>query len=106
MGLLSTGFGLSNLVKLAEYHDRVRFESSLVTNSVATLKSYVMARLGVAFLSAQAVATEIAEGKLVALRTCNEVFESAEAHLLVRADRQPSVAVERLLEMLKQKSLF
>lgn len=106
VGLLSTGFGLSNLVKLAEYHDRVRFESSLVTNSVATLKSYVMARLGVAFLSAQAVATEIAEGKLVALRTCNEVFESAEAHMLVRADRQPSVAVERLLEMLKQKSLF
>lgn len=106
VGLMSAGFGLSNLVKLAQYHDRIEFESSLVTNSIATLKSYVKARLGVTFLSSHAVADEVAEGTLVALRTRSEVFESAEAHLMVRADRQPSVAVERLLEMLKQKSLF
>ncbi|TPG90005.1 hypothetical protein EAH72_30715 [Pseudomonas caspiana] len=63
---LSRGFGLSNLVKLAEYSDRIQFESSLVTNSIATLKSYVKAHLGVTFLSAHAVANEVAEGQLVA----------------------------------------
>lgn len=106
VGMMSNGFGLSNLVKLAQYHDRVQFESSLVTNSIATLKSYVKAQLGVTFLSSHAVADEVAEGSLVALRTRSEVFETAEAHVLVRADRQPSVAVERLLQMLEEKALF
>lgn len=106
VGLMSNGFGLSNLVKLAQFHDRIQFESNLVTNSIATLKSYVKAHLGVTFLSSHAVANEIAEGTLVALRTRSEVFESAEAHLMVRAGRQLSVAAERLLAMLKQKAVF
>lgn len=106
VGLMSRGFGLSNLVKLAEYSDRIQFESSLVTNSIATLKSYVKAHLGVTFLSANAVANEVAEGQLVALRTRNEVFESAEAHLMVRAGRQLSIATERLLDMLNTNTVF
>ncbi|WP_426142523.1 LysR family transcriptional regulator [Pseudomonas sp. DWP3-1-2] len=106
VGLMSNGFGLSNLVKLAQYHDRLQFESNLVTNSITTLKSYVKAQLGVTFLSSHAVANEVAEGTLVALRTRSEVFESAEAHLMVRAGRQLSVAAERLLTMLRQKAVF
>ncbi|WP_439854765.1 LysR family transcriptional regulator [Pseudomonas yamanorum] len=100
VGLTTNGFGLRDLVKLAEYTDRVEFKTSLITNSVVTLKNYVKAHLGVTFLSAYAVANEVAEGELVALRTQNEVFESAEGHLLVRANRQLSMAVERLLETL------
>lgn len=92
----------------AEYTDRIQFKSSLITNSIATLKSYVKAkvRLGVTLLSAHAVANEVAEGQLTALRTQNEVFESAEAHLMVRANRQLSMAVERLLETLRLRLSF
>lgn len=106
VGLMSRGFGLSNLVQLAEYSERIQFNPSLVTNSIATLKSYVKAQLGVTFLSAHAVANEVAEGKLVALRTQNAVFESAEAHLMVPAGRQLSIAVERLLERLNKHAAF
>jgi DNA-binding transcriptional LysR family regulator len=106
VGLMSRGFGLSNLVQLAEYSERIQFQPSLVTNSIATLKSYVKAHLGVTFLSAHAVANEVAQGTLVALRTRNEIFESAEAQLMVRAGRQMSFAVERLLEMLSRNALF
>lgn len=106
VGLMSRGFGLSNLVQLAEYSERIQFQPSLVTNSIATLKSYVKAHLGVTFLSAHAVANEVAQGTLVALRTRNEIFESAEAQLMVRAGRQMSFAAERLLEMLSRNALF
>ena len=106
VGLMSRGFGLSNLVQLAEYSERIQFRPSLVTNSIATLKGYVKAHLGVTFLSAHAVANEVAQGTLVALRTRNEIFESAEAQLMVRAGRQMSFAVERLLEMLSRNALF
>lgn len=106
VGMMSNGFGLSNLVTLAQYHDRIQFESNLVTNSIATLKSYVKAQLGVTFLSSHAVANEVAQGTLVALRTRSEVFESAEAHLMVRAGRKLSVAAEQFLAMMKQKAVF
>jgi hypothetical protein len=52
------------------------------------------------------VANEVAEGQLIALRTQNDVFESAEAPLMVRANRQLSMAVERLLETLRLRLSF
>jgi len=104
VGLTTPGFGLRRIVQLAEFSEKLQFRPGLTTNSIAALKHYASAGLGITFLPKFAVAREIAMGQLVALRTRNRVFEAADAQLLVRDKRPRSAAVDRMIAQLATMS--
>jgi len=106
VGMLSGGFGVTDLLRMAQYSERMELAPSFTTNSISTLKIYVKAGLGLTFLSANAIAPEIASKQLVALRTENPVMENAKAQLFVRGDRQMSISVSSLLSLLQSTNAF
>lgn len=106
LGLMSAGFGLHHMLYRAAAVDGVELVPTLTSNSIGTLKHYAATGLGITFLSTHAVSEEVAAGKLVALRTSNDVLESVEAQLIVRAGRHVPMAASRLLSLLQATSAF
>jgi DNA-binding transcriptional LysR family regulator len=103
---MSAGFGLHHMLYRAAAVDGVELVPTLTSNSIGTLKHYAATGLGITFLSTHAVSEEVAAGKLVALRTSNDVLESVEAQLIVRAGRHVPMAASRLLSLLQATSAF
>ena len=64
---LNTGFGLQKAVEVVEFIERVRFAPRLVTNSLAALRAYVAAGLGVTFMPSIVMQDEIRVGVVAAL---------------------------------------
>jgi DNA-binding transcriptional LysR family regulator len=106
VALMSESFGLRKLVRAAEFAEKIEFAPILTTNSLSMLKNHVKARLGVTFMSARAVANEVAAGELVALSVESAIFDSAEVQLIVRADRVFSTALQRLQRLLQEISFL
>jgi DNA-binding transcriptional LysR family regulator len=104
--LMSQGFGLRQIVQLGAFLERIRIEPHFTTNSITALRQYAKSGIGITFLSRVAVAQDVADGSVVALRTSNAVFEAAEAKLLVSARYRLSTASARLLEHLLDAHLF
>jgi DNA-binding transcriptional LysR family regulator len=106
VALMAPGFGLRQLIQMAELAENVVLTPSFVANSILTLKRFVECRLGLTFTSANSVVNEVARGELVALRTANPLFESAECRLIVRANRPVTTATRRMIELVEASPLF
>ena len=105
IGLMDSAFGVQKAVKAIEYTDRVLFAPNLVTNSLAALKGYVQAGIGVSLMPAFVVAREIQAGDLLALQVDHPVLQSAEAHVVTRQGRNLPPATRRLLSLLTRAVL-
>jgi len=99
LALMTAGFGLNQIVRRAALADDVRLQPVLATNSLASLRHFVQAGLGVTFMSAHS-----AGPGLVARRTTSRILNAAEVRLLVRAERTLPLAVTELLQFLQAKS--
>ncbi|MGO4328525.1 LysR family transcriptional regulator [Cupriavidus sp. 2TAF22] len=106
VALMAPGFGLRQLIQMAELSENIVLTPSFVANSIVTLKRYVECRLGLTFTSANSVVKEVARGELVALRTSNPIFEAAQSRLLVRANRPPTSAMRAILARIEASALF
>jgi DNA-binding transcriptional LysR family regulator len=106
VALMAPGFGLRQLIEMAELSENIVLAPGFIANSVVTLKRYVESRLGLTFISANSVVKEVARGELVALRTTNPIFEAAQTRLLVRANRPLTGAVRGMLERIQASPLF
>lgn len=101
LALMAPGFGLHQLIRLAEFAEGVRLQPAFVTSSIEMLKRFVLQRLGITFLSAGAIAGELERGELVALRSANTALEAARTRVIVRAERAPTAAATRMLGLLE-----
>ncbi|WP_459624217.1 LysR substrate-binding domain-containing protein [Burkholderia sp. 3C] len=106
VALMREQFGVRKLLTAAEYADRIQFTPHFTSNSLAVLKNHVKARMAVTFMSARAVAREVAAGELATVRIENAVMESAEIQLIVRAGRVPSAALVQVQRCLGELPLF
>ncbi|ASC65310.1 MULTISPECIES: LysR family transcriptional regulator [Achromobacter] len=106
VALMGPGFGLRQLIEMAELSENIVLSPSFIANSVVTLKRYVESRLGLTFTSANSVVKEVARGELVALRTTNPIFEAAQTRLIVRANRPLTSAARGMLERIQASQLF
>ena len=106
VALMAPGFGLRQLIEMAELSENIVLTPSFVANSILTLKRYVECRLGLTFTSANSVVKEVAKGELVALRTTNPIFEAAQSRLIVRANRPLTSAARGMLERIEASPLF
>ncbi|MGO4152275.1 LysR family transcriptional regulator [Cupriavidus sp. YAF13] len=106
VALMAPGFGLRQLIQMAELSENIVLTPSFVANSILTLKRYVECRLGLTFTSSNSVVKEVARGELVALRTTNPIFEAAQSRLIVRANRPLTSAARGMLERIEASPLF
>jgi DNA-binding transcriptional LysR family regulator len=104
--LMGPDFGLGQLTNLAEIAEKTPLTRAMMTNSISAMKHYVRAGLGLTLLPRLVVAEEIDTGQLVALRTRNPIFETADAQLVLRDKRTRSAAFDALLARLKKMSWF
>ncbi|MCW2240482.1 LysR family transcriptional regulator [Azospirillum canadense] len=104
IALMTSGFGLREIVHQAEIAAGVVLRPALTTNSLATARNFVTASLGVTFTSARLVASDIDAGRCRAIQTTSEVLNSAEVQLLVRTGRHLPRAVTSLLEFLESRA--
>ncbi len=106
VALMAPGFGLRQLIQMAELSENIVLTPSFVANAILTLKRYVECRLGLTFTSSNSVVKEVARGELVALRTTNPIFEAAQSRLIVRANRPLTSAARGMLERIEASPLF
>lgn len=106
VALMQEQFGVRKLVMAAEYAERVQFIPSFTANSLAVLKNHVKARMAVTFMSARAVATEVAAGELATVRIENAVLEAPEIQLIVRSGRVTSAALLQVQRCLGALPMF
>lgn len=106
VALMQEQYGLRKLLRAAEFADKIQFNPTLTTNSLASLKNHVKAHVGITFMSERVIAREVDAGELVTLKIDNPVLESAEIQLIIRADRTASVALQRLQKQLGELPLF
>lgn len=99
MAMMTAGFGLHGIVRRAASAEGVRLQPILATNSLASLRHFVLSGLGVSFMSRLA-----AGPSLIVRRTTSHILEAADVRLLVRAGRDLSPATTELLRFLCMKS--
>lgn len=95
-----SSYGTRQMLEAVEFAEKVRLEPLVTTNSIAILKQFVKAGLGITCLPAFAVTTELAAGELFAIEIDHPLLLDAEAHLITRVGRKLSVAANRMLQMM------
>ncbi|MBK1838454.1 LysR family transcriptional regulator [Azospirillum sp. YIM B02556] len=104
--LAAPGTGLRTLIQTAGDAEGIELRPVFIANTVAPLKRFAMAGLGVTFLSVHAVAPELASGRLVARPMANSILATSRASLIMREGRALSRAGARLLEMIDDTRFF
>lgn len=100
VALMSTAFGLGQIVRVAADLEHVALNAALVTNSIATLKRFVRSGNGVTFLGRSTTMTEAQDPALVSLKLAHPVLEATRACLLLRKDRHLSKAAATLVDLI------
>ncbi len=101
IALLEHSFGVSQLLAIAEYQERVRFQPVLRTSSISVLTQFAKANMGMTLLPAFVVRTELAEQQLRAVPIDNAVLRSGEAHIVCRVGRTLPEGAYQLLQYLR-----
>ncbi|MFL9923217.1 LysR family transcriptional regulator [Herbaspirillum lusitanum] len=97
IGLMHSSYGTRQLLALAEYAAKIKFNPLLTTNSINVLKQFVKSGQGITLLPRFSVSTELAAGELFAIPIQSDVLTTAEVHLITRVGRKLSVAANRLV---------
>ena len=103
LGLMPVSFGLGQLVHTVAFSENLQLTPTLVANSLAVLKKFVMSGKGVTFGAAFAAQNEIETGELVARPVAHPLFASVQARVLVRNGRPLSRASDELLKRILSK---
>jgi DNA-binding transcriptional LysR family regulator len=100
VGLPESSFGVRQLLAMAEFQQRIRFQPALTTNSIAVLKHFARSGMGFTFLPEFVVAAEVADQQLVAVPIDHELLARGEAHMVTRLGRQLAAGPHQLLQHL------
>ena len=92
--------GVRQLLDVLAFAEKVHFDPVMTTNSIATLKQFAKSGLGIAFLPAFAIASELESGEIFCRDVDHPLFLDAEAHLITRAGRRLSMAATKMLQVL------
>lgn len=106
LALIDSTTGMGRLVNLAQETSHLRLEPHLKTNSVSVLKSFVSAGIGITFMPALTVSSEIEAGIIKALPMRDSVLANAHARVLSVAGRDLTLPAQALLDHLKQHTQF
>jgi DNA-binding transcriptional LysR family regulator len=97
IGLPDSGYRIRQIIHDAEQEEGVFLEPSLVTNSLALLKDFVLSGRGISILPELVVNDCLQDGSLCALVSSNPVLQSTQTSLITRVGRQLPVGAYRLM---------
>ncbi|MEH6517506.1 MAG: LysR family transcriptional regulator [Halioglobus sp.] len=97
IGLPDSGYRIRQIIHDAEQEEGVFLEPSLVTNSLALLKDFVLSGRGISILPELVVQDGLQDGSLCALASSNKVLQSTQTSLITRVGRQLPVGAYRLM---------
>lgn len=100
IALPESQFGVRQLLAMVELREQFRFTPVMTSNSIAVLKHFVRADMGITLLPEFVVAAEIADQQLVAIPVDNSLLASGEAHMITRLGRHLSAGPHKLLQHL------
>lgn len=100
VALTEPQFGVRQLLAVAEFQERIRFQPIVSTDSIAVLKHFVRSEMGITLLPEFVVAREIADGQMKAIRVDHDVLTQGESHIITRLGRQLSEGQLCLLQHL------
>ncbi|SFT32698.1 LysR family transcriptional regulator [Sedimentitalea nanhaiensis] len=96
--LLKSGFGVGDMIAVAEGAHGVRLRALVHSNSLAVLRSFVREGLGVTVLPAFVVTREIADGTIATKRLAVPELRKGEASVFTRYGRRLPEGVTRLVD--------
>lgn len=100
LALPESRFGVRQLLSIAEFQQRVRFQPIMTTDSISVLKYFVRSNMGITLLPEFVVSSEVADKQLIAIEVDHEILASGEAHMVTRLGRQLSEGPNKLLQHL------
>lgn len=100
VALLTMHHGIRQLIARAEADHGIHLVPNLESGSIDVLRRYAIFGRGVTLLPRFAAATEIADGRLLAIPLSEPLLAEASAHLLVRSQRRLPGAVEQMVAFL------
>jgi DNA-binding transcriptional LysR family regulator len=93
-------YGTRQLLQAAAASEKIILEPILASNSMAILKQFVKAGLGVTCLPEFAVTSELRAGEVQVVAIDHPLLKSGEAHVITRVGRKLSVASNRMLQLM------
>jgi len=101
VGLAESRFGVRQLLAMAEFQQKIRFDPILTTDSFTVLKNFARSNMGFTFLPYFVVSKEVKDGHLIAIPIDNTLLSSGEAHIVTRLGRHLSQGPNELLQHMK-----
>jgi DNA-binding transcriptional LysR family regulator len=103
LALMPPTFGIGHVVKMAELAENITIRPTLTTNSLGALKRFVTANNFMTLIGEFAAYRELASGELTTVPIAHPLFESAQARVLVKADRPLAPGPLELLKWIQQR---
>jgi DNA-binding transcriptional LysR family regulator len=97
IGLPDESYRMRQIIRTAEQEEHVFLEPSLVANSLALLKDFVLSGRGISILPELVVQDELLCGSLHALKLRSVLLNSTKTSLITRAGRHLPIGAYRLM---------
>jgi DNA-binding transcriptional LysR family regulator len=101
LAVMPPEFGLGHVFELLVHSENIEVKPTLVTNSLAVLRRYVLRGKGATLTASLSALDEFESGELVALEIDHPVCQNVNARLLVKQGRPLSNAAEEVLKRIK-----
>jgi DNA-binding transcriptional LysR family regulator len=103
LALMPPTFGIGHVVSMAQVAANVSIRPTLVTNSLSALKRFVTAENFMTLVGEFAAYRELGSDELTTVAVAHPLFESAQARVLVKADRPLAAGPLELLKWIEER---
>ena len=103
LALMPPTFGIGHVVKMLELAENITIRPTLTTNSLGALKRFVTAENFVTLIGEFAAYREIASGELTTIPIAHQLFEGAQARVLVKTGRPLAPGPLELLKWIEER---
>jgi len=103
MAIMPPAFGLGQAALLIAFSEGLTLKPTLVSNSLAALRRFVVNGKGVTFIGSFSAFREIDSGDLMALEIDHPLCQNVYARLLVKHGRPLSIAAQEVLRRVKER---
>jgi len=103
LAIMPPAYGLGQAAQLLAYSEHLQLKPTLVTNSLAALRRYVLSGKGATFIGSFSVFSEIESGELKILEIDHPLCQNVYARLMVKRSRPLSIAAEEVLLRVKTR---
>lgn len=107
LAVMPPEFGLGHIFELLVHSENIEVKPTLVTNSLAALRRFVLRGKGATLTAIFSALNEVESGELVALEIDHPLCQNVNARLLVKQGRPLSIAADEVLRRIKtQMQIF